>query len=133
MGTVHLKADKLSASKPTEPMLRVRLNDVLQRRGMSQRELARRTDKHPDVISRFAREATEMVSYDLLDCICGALSCGVADLLEYVPDPGEQIGLFEAEDDADGNQTYPRTRIVMKAAENRPAYGAAGRTSGGPS
>ena len=98
---------------------------------MSQRELARRTAKHPDVISRFAREATGMVSYELLDCICGALGCDVADLLEYVPDEGEQIGLFDPQNGSQGTTTYPRTRIVMKAAENRPTYREASRASGG--
>lgn len=99
---------------------------------MSQRELARRTGKHPDVISRFAREATEAVSYDLLDCICGALSCGISDLLEYVPDKGEQIGLFDtSERSGSETTTYARTRPVLRAAESRPAYGESSRASGG--
>lgn len=98
---------------------------------MSQRELARRTEKHPDVISRFAREVTEMVSYDLLNCICGALSCGVSDLLEYVPDEGEQIGLFESESGSERPATYGRTRTLMRAAESRPTYGQSERASGG--
>lgn len=98
---------------------------------MSQRELARRTDKHPDVISRFAREATGMVSYDLLNCICGALSCSVSDLLEYVPDEGEQIGLFDSEGGSEGSTTYAQKRILMRAAESRPTYGQSERASGG--
>lgn len=61
---------------------------------MSQRELARRTNSHPDVISRFAREATSGVSYDLLDRICGVLDCSPADLLKFEP---EQPTLFQHE------------------------------------
>lgn len=98
---------------------------------MSQRELARRTDKHPEVISKFAREATGMVSYDLLDCICGALNCGVADVLEHVPDEAEQISLFDSEDHSETTTTYTHTRSVVKAAENRPTYGDSSRASGG--
>src|SRR5207247_11183200 len=75
-------------------MIRVHLNEILRRVRLSQRELARRTDTHPDVISRFAREATAAVSYDLLDRICRALDCLPGDLLEFVADR-EQIPLFE--------------------------------------
>lgn len=98
---------------------------------MSQRELARRTDKHPDVISKFAREATGMVSYDLLNCICEALNCDVADVLEHVSDEGEQISLFDSEGHSETPATYTRTRSFMKAAENRPTYGESSRASGG--
>ena len=66
-----------------EPMIRVNLKALLEQRGISQRELARRTNTHPDVISRFAREATSGVSYELLDRICMTLDCSPADLLRY--------------------------------------------------
>lgn len=90
---------------------------------MSQRELARRTDKHPDVISRFAREDTSAVSYNLLECICSALECDVSDLLEYVPDPDEQIALFESEDESDSESSlYPSQSRALRAAESRPRY-----------
>jgi putative transcriptional regulator len=67
-------------------MIRVTLNELLEQRRMSQRELARRTDTHPDVISRFAREATSGVSYDLLNRICAVMSCSPGDLLQYEND-----------------------------------------------
>lgn len=110
-------------------LLRVRLNDLLKIRGMSQRELARRTEKHPDVISRFAREDTTMVSYDLLECICSALECEVSDLLEYVPDPDEQITLFEGsqEDSASTETVYRQQQpTALRAAERQPLYGNGG-------
>ena len=62
---------------------------------MSQRELARRADRHHDVVSRFAREETGGVSYDLLAAVCAVLECQPGDLLHYTPDPEEQIPLFE--------------------------------------
>jgi putative transcriptional regulator len=110
-------------------MLRVRLNDLLSRRGMSQRELARRTESHPDVISRFAREATGAVSYDLLERICGALNCDVGDLLQYVPSPDDQIGLFEVIDTR-GLSPTPldgRKQTTLRVAEERPGYNRAHR------
>src|SRR5205823_2004977 len=84
-------------------MIRVHLNDLLHHVRLSQRELARRTDTHPDVISRFAREATTAVSYDLLDRICRALDCVPGDLLEFVAD-GEQMPLFEEPGGTAGNR-----------------------------
>lgn len=72
-------------------MIRVTLEHVLAERGISQRELARRTATHPDVISRFARQATGGVSYELLGRICGALNCQPGDLLRY---RDEQFTLF---------------------------------------
>lgn len=74
-------------------MIRVGLNNLLEQRGMSQRELARRTNTHPDVISRFARGATSAVSYELLDRICATLNCRPGDLLRFEP---EQIHLFQS-------------------------------------
>ena len=73
-----------------------------------------------------------MVSYDLLDCICAALGCGVSDLLEYVPEEGEQINLFDLQHGAETSTVYARTRpVVRRAAERRLTYGEARPTSGG--
>lgn len=63
---------------------------------MSQRELARRLGRHHDVISRFARQETNGVSYDLLEEICETLQCQPGDLIRVVP-PDEQIQIWESE------------------------------------
>ena len=95
-------------------MIRVRLNDYLRQRGLSQRELARRTETHPDVISRFARQATSAVSYELLSRICSELDCAPGDLLEFAPDPSVQIPMFEEPKGVDGVD-----RELMNATEHR--------------
>jgi len=61
---------------------------------MSQRELARRIRRHHDVVSRFARQDTSGVSYELLAEICGVLECQPGDLMRFDPDPEVQIPLF---------------------------------------
>lgn len=76
-------------------MILVRLKELLDDRGMSQRELARRTGRHHDVISRFARQDTGAVSYDLLADICDVLNCEPGDLFALVPET-EQIQLFQS-------------------------------------
>lgn len=77
-------------------MIKVTLNQLLEVRRLSQRELARRAGAHPEVVSRFAREATSGVSYQLLSKICAALDCTPAQLLRYEP---EQPSLFDADED----------------------------------
>ncbi len=76
-------------------VIEVCLKDLLDRRGMSQRELARRADRHHDVVSRFARGDTSGISFDLLASLCSVLDCQPGALLRYTPDPEEQIPLFE--------------------------------------
>jgi len=79
-------------------MIRVRLKELLQDRHLSLRELARRSDTHPDVLSRFGRNTTGGISYDLLNRLCRALACQPGDLLEYLPEV-TQINLFTDEED----------------------------------
>ncbi len=76
-------------------MIEVKLNRLLEAQRLSQRELARRTGSHPEVISRFARQATNGVSYELLERICAELDCRPGDLLDIVPEPITQIHLFD--------------------------------------
>lgn len=100
-------------------MIKVGLTRLLRERGLSQRELARRTDKHHDVISRFARGDTQAVSYELLDSICAVLECQIGDLLEYVPDHDEQILLFES---VTGAYVHDESRELRRVAEASSSY-----------
>lgn len=79
-------------------MIRVELKDLLERRGISQRELARRIGRHHDVVSRFARQDTTAVTYELLGEICAVLDCQPGDIIRYQPGPEVQIPLFESTD-----------------------------------
>lgn len=77
-------------------MIRVELKGLLERRQISQRELARRIGRHHDVISRFARQDTTAVTYQLLAEICAVLDCQPGDIIRYQPGPEVQIPLFES-------------------------------------
>ena len=85
--TVHLRTH-------SGIVITVGLSRLLKERGLSLRELARRTSTHPDVLSRFARGATSGVSYDLLERVCRELPCQPGDLLHYEPD-NEQISFLK--------------------------------------
>jgi putative transcriptional regulator len=75
-------------------VIQVALKDVLRERKISLRGLARKLGRHPDTISKFGRQATGGVSYDLLNEICSALACEPGELLRFVPEPPEQMSIF---------------------------------------
>ena len=95
------------------PVIRVRLKDVLDERGMSQRQLARLIGKQRETVSKFARQATGGVSYELLALICEALRCEPGVLLKF---EAEQPSLFPSADRAD--HMIPRAeRTTMEGRE----------------
>lgn len=93
-------------------MIRVALKELLRVRGISQRELARRIGRHPDVVSKFAREATNGVSYELLDLICAELGCEPGMILRCETDDPHQTTLFPAEKGDTG--PHPSARPVFE-------------------
>src|SRR5690606_32475259 len=90
-------------------MIRVALAEALHDRRMSQRELARRIGRHPDVVNKFAREATSGVSYELLGCICNVLGCEPGEILRFEP-ASNQMSLF------DERRTSPGTAAPLSGA-----------------
>lgn len=66
--------------------IRVRLQQCLDERDMTQVELQLKTRLSYSTINELAHGKTQSVRFATLDAICAALGCGVDDLLEYVPD-----------------------------------------------
>ncbi len=90
---------------------------------MSQRELARKLGRHHDVISRFARQETSGVSYDLLEEICETLQCQPGDLIKVVP-TDEHIQIWENEG-VMRSITGARTSLTNTGRSNSPSRGRA--------
>ena len=67
-------------------MIRLTLDKLLEARGISRYELAKRTGIRFHIIDNYYKN--KVVRYDsfVLDKICFALSCDVSDLIEYVKD-----------------------------------------------
>ena len=70
---------------------RFRLAELLEKTGLSQRELAARSGVSPTTINRMANNLTAQVSLRTLDSLAKALSAAgqkvrPADLIEEVPD-----------------------------------------------
>jgi putative transcriptional regulator len=66
--------------------IRVRLRDLLERRGMAQTELQAQSGLGYSTINALYHAKTERVEFATLDALCEALGCGVGEILEYLPE-----------------------------------------------
>ena len=66
--------------------IRVRLRELLERRGMAQTELQARSRLGYSTINALYHGKTERVEFATLDAICEAVGCEVGEIIEYVPE-----------------------------------------------
>lgn len=66
--------------------IRVRLRELLERRGMAQTELQARSGLGYSTINALYHGKTERVEFATLEALCGVLGCEVGDVIEYVPE-----------------------------------------------
>ena len=67
-------------------MVRLTIDKLLDERGITRYELAKRTEVKFQTIDRYYKN--RVVRYDsyILDRICAALDCSLSDIIEYVSD-----------------------------------------------
>lgn len=70
-------------------MIRVNLDIMLAKRGMSSLELAEKLGITPANLSILKTNKGKAIRFSTLDALCRILSCSVADILEYTPDEEE--------------------------------------------
>lgn len=63
--------------------IRVRLRELLEKRGMAQTELQARTGLGYSTINALYHGKTERVEFATLDKLCEVLDCGVGELLSF--------------------------------------------------
>ena len=66
--------------------IRVRLRELLEKRGMAQTELQARSGLGYSTINALYHGKTERVEFATLAALCDVLECGVGDILEHVPE-----------------------------------------------
>ena len=66
--------------------IRVRLRELLEKRGMAQTELQARSGLGYSTINALYHGKTERVEFATLEALCEVLECGVGDLLDHVPE-----------------------------------------------
>jgi len=67
-------------------MVRIRLYDLLQEMGLTQRDLHNKTGIREATISYMCNNDCKMLSIKNLDKMCVALNCGIEDIIKYIPD-----------------------------------------------
>ena len=68
-------------------VVRVKLRQALDRRGITRNRLRTLTGVKYDVIDRYYKNDTvQMVDLDFLAKVCCVLECDISELLEYFPD-----------------------------------------------
>lgn len=75
--SVHIRADYGTVE--------LRLKEIMDERGISRNQLAKRIDTRFEVVGKWYKGEVEKMDLDILARICYALDCTIADLLQYVP------------------------------------------------
>jgi DNA-binding Xre family transcriptional regulator len=73
-------------------MIRLRLKEIAQEKGISQGKLSRLSDVDDNTIKRIYRNPTANVNTDTLNKLARALGVSVHDLIEEVPDEAAEGG-----------------------------------------
>jgi putative transcriptional regulator len=66
--------------------IRVRLRELLEKRGMAQTELQAKSGLGYSTINALYHGKTERVEFATLGALCAVLGCEVGDVIEYVPE-----------------------------------------------
>lgn len=64
-------------------MINIKLRSLLERRNMTQSELAKRTGIRPSTISDLCNNNADFIKIEYLNRILEVLKCGLNDVLEY--------------------------------------------------
>jgi putative transcriptional regulator len=64
-------------------MITIKLDDLLKKKGMSQRELSRLAEIRHPTISEMCLNKSKSLPINNLDAICKVLDCDLTDIIEY--------------------------------------------------
>ena len=67
-------------------MIKIHLFDLLQSKGWTQRDLAKKISVREATISNMCNNCIPRINIKHLSSICEVMNCKVEDVLEYVPD-----------------------------------------------
>ena len=67
-------------------MIRLTLDKYLSRIGMTRYELSKKADIRYAILNKYFNNKVVRYDSDVLNRICNALHCGIADIIEYSPD-----------------------------------------------
>lgn len=65
--------------------INIRLNELLEKSGMSKGKLSHKAEMQRTQINNFCKNKVTRLDTDVLARICAAFDCKISDLLEYIP------------------------------------------------
>lgn len=68
--------------------LKIKLQEMLELRGLSKNKLSQRAEMQRSQINGYCNNTITRLDTDVLTRLCSVLHCGISDLLEYVPPEG---------------------------------------------
>jgi transcriptional regulator with XRE-family HTH domain len=71
-------------------MIRLRVKELAQAKGISQGKLSRMSDVDENTIKRIYRNPTAIVSTETINKLAAALGVATTDIIEDIPDPEHQ-------------------------------------------
>jgi len=75
-------------------LIRIKLAEILELRGITMYQLSKITGVRPNTVSQWVHNEelrsedkdVKAISVDVLNAFCNALDCAASDLIEYIPD-----------------------------------------------
>ncbi len=65
--------------------IRIKLNEMLQKTGLSKNKLSHRAEMERTQINHYCNNTITRLDTDVLARLCKTLNCSISDLLEYIP------------------------------------------------
>ena len=65
--------------------IHIKLNEMLQKTGLSKNKLSHRAEMERTQINHFCNNTITRLDTDVLARLCHTLNCSISDLLEYIP------------------------------------------------
>ena len=83
--------DKAVLVRANYGRVELRLKEVMDERGISRNQLAKRIDARFEVVGKWYKGEVEKMDLDILARICYALDCTTEDIIRYVPGNEEEV------------------------------------------
>jgi putative transcriptional regulator len=98
-------------------MIRIRLDELLEERGLSGYALAKKSGVHPTVISKYRNNRMRAIQLGVLDQLCAGLKCQPGDLLVWEDrKTRKRAGRANALFDSSVSQSVSQKRKAAKVA-----------------
>ena len=82
--------DKAVLVRANYGRVELRLKEIMDARGISRNQLAKRIDARFEVVGKWYKGEVEKMDLDILSRICYALDCTTEDIIRYVPGNEEE-------------------------------------------